>query len=604
MKAITYYRVSSQQQAEKQSIDLQKNRIEQFSKEQEYKVVDEFQDDGISGETIDSRPDFQKALQRIEKGDVDVFLVYMVDRIGRFASRKDRNQVIELIEATKTSVHSWDDGLFRWDNEKELNDLEGQLNDSRLENVKRGKRISEGHTTKRLKGRYSGGLLPYGVKFEKKPGTFHEVPKEVDTLEIILQKITAGWGLGRVRDYLNDNPDLYPKRSRKFRGKEVTKWSAEHVRLLILNDFYFTGVVPLTEKSKAKKIPPMDTGIKLFDEDRVKIARREMSTRRVRFIDASHQGRKRIHSQKDKTVFTDALLHGIVRCGKCGWRLGIQRIKNDKYNYLYYACRGRYKAKCDLKNVRADVLDRNVWREFIKTLSNPHDVEEMILDQNFIIDKNLEEKKAEYRKAEEDLKKITDTIERTKKMYQWGHLTDDKYTTEIAKLQWLRNQAEEMYKNLGRIINQPKDVKESVEQAAVYLATQLVDYWYLEDMKEDDQREYGLAESALAHASKTGNPWEEELRAHFKQLDDLKKYNESLEESWEILDNIEKNGKAPTADELNNKDIWQLTFQQKRLMLQQFNDHSDNKSIRVFDANTFDLNLYLHLDLFDNLGDK
>ena len=60
------------------------------------------------------------------------------------------------------------------------------------------------------------------------------------------------------------------------------------------------------------------------------------------------------------------------------------------------------------------------------------------------------------------------------------------------------------------------------QQAAVYLATQLVDYWYLEDMKEDDQRKYRLAESALAHASKTGDPWEEELRAHFKQLDDLK----------------------------------------------------------------------------------
>jgi hypothetical protein len=132
----------------------------------------------------------------------------------------------------------------------------------------------------------------------------------------------------------------------------------------------------------------------------------------------------------------------------------------------------------------------------------------------------------------------------------------------------------------------------------------LVDYWYLEDMKEDDQREYRLAETALAHASKTGDPWEEELRAHFKQLDDLKKYNGSLEESWEILDNIEKNGKAPNADELNNKDIWQLTFQQKRLILQKFIDHSDNKSIRVFDANHFDLNLYVRLDLFDDLGDK
>ena len=133
--------------------------------------------------------------------------------------------------------------------------------------AKRGKRISAGHTDKRLKGRYSGGLLPYGIGFDKEKneeknkekGHFYKIPKEVDALEIMLQKITAGWGLGRVRDYLNANPELYPKRKRRFRGKWVTKWSAEHIRLLILNDFYFTGIVPRTEKSKAKNIPAMDT---------------------------------------------------------------------------------------------------------------------------------------------------------------------------------------------------------------------------------------------------------------------------------------------------------------------------------------------------------
>jgi site-specific DNA recombinase len=540
MKAVAYYRVSSEKQKETQSIDTQKLNLKGFAEEKGCEIVAEFDDDGISGESIKSRSGFQDALQRIEKGDVDVFLVDTVDRIGRFADRKDRNRVIDLLYDTKTNVHSYDEdeGLFRWNNEKEIYDLEDGLNKSRSENVKRGKKISGGHKTKRLKGRYSGGLLPYGVRFDKdgvrsdkEKGVYYKVDKEVDTLEIIFQKITAGWGYGRVRDYLNANLDLYPKRVRKFRGKPVIKWSAEHIRLLVKNDFYFTGVVPRTKKSIAKGIPAMNTGIKLFDEDTVRIARREASARRNRFIDPSHPDRKRTHSQQDKTVFTDALLHGIVRCGKCGWNLGLQPARKGKYNYLYYRCKGRDKGRCDFRNIRAEVLDKNVWREFIKTLSDPHDVEQMILEQNFIVDKNLEEKKAEYRKAEEDLKKITGAIERTKKQFQWEHITDDEYNAEFTNLQRLRNQAEETYKNLGRIIDQPKDVKKSVAQAAVYLAAQLVDYWYLEDMKEDDQREYQLAKSALAHASKTGDPWEEEFRAHFKQLDDLKKYNESLEES-------------------------------------------------------------------------
>jgi len=604
MKAIAYYRVSSQSQQEKESIDLQKNTHQDFIKAKGYDVVAEFEDDGISGEEISKRPGFRNALERLKKGDVDVMVVYLVDRIGRFKRRKDRNHVIELLEETQTHVHlSEDDVIFHWDNEKELNDLEYELNASRRENVIRGKRIHKAHTAKRLKGYYSGGLLPYGVKFDRTRKAFYKIPKEMDTLQIIFEKLSGGWGLHRVRDFLNANPELYPKRVRKFRGKPVTKWSAEHIRLLVLNDFYFTGIVPRTPKSIKKGIPPIDTdlGKILFDEETVQIARREMSTRRTRFIDPTHKDRKRTHSQRDKVVFTDALLHGIVRCGNCGWKLGLQRIKYGKYNYLYYKCRGRYKRKCDAKNIRVDVLDRKVWREFIQTLSSPEDIEQMILEQNFIVDKKREEKKSLYQKAEKDLVGITGTIERTSKMFQWGHLSQDQYKVEITNLQRIETQTKETLKNIGEILRRPADVKKSVAKATRFMADQLIVFNHLEQVRKLWESANHLVKSE--DAKLIGESETEKLQKILSQLKARKVKKKTLDIIGQVIEDLE--AKSPLTDaDRKNPDIAQLIFQQKRLMLQKFINQSPDKSLRAFGANSFDLNLYVRLDFFDDLGNK
>ena len=61
-KAICYYRVSSEQQAKKQSINMQKLRLKKFADEKGYEVAAEFEDEAISGESIELRSGFKKVL--------------------------------------------------------------------------------------------------------------------------------------------------------------------------------------------------------------------------------------------------------------------------------------------------------------------------------------------------------------------------------------------------------------------------------------------------------------------------------------------------------------------------------------------------------------
>jgi site-specific DNA recombinase len=77
IRVIAYYRVSTPQQAERESIEIQKmEREEDFlTLGDDYELVGEYQDDGISGEEIDKRPGFQETLDRIRQGDVDILWV-------------------------------------------------------------------------------------------------------------------------------------------------------------------------------------------------------------------------------------------------------------------------------------------------------------------------------------------------------------------------------------------------------------------------------------------------------------------------------------------------------------------------------------------------
>jgi site-specific DNA recombinase len=167
-KAILYYRVSSQHQQERQSISMQKTRLHKFAREKGYKIVAEYQDDGISGEDIDRRPGFQEVLETIQNDSADVLLVYMVDRIGRFKKRKDRHYITQLLEDNQVSVDSPYHGFYDCKSEEDLNKLEADLVESRRDNKMHGIRISEGHMEVRRRGGFSGGQMPYGYKYDKK----------------------------------------------------------------------------------------------------------------------------------------------------------------------------------------------------------------------------------------------------------------------------------------------------------------------------------------------------------------------------------------------------------------------------------------------------
>lgn len=567
-KTIAYFRVSSKAQQKKQSIELQKIRLSKFAKEKGYEIVAEFQDDGISGESIDKRPGFQQALDKIADGKVDVLLVFMINRIGRFSSRRDRNQVIELLEQSKTNVDSPYYRLCRYDSEKDLNDLEGALNDSRAENVEKGIFVREGQTMNRMKGRLAGGTTPYGIFRDKEKG-FIIGTRELETVKEIFTRIQGGWGVQKVTDHLNAYPDKFPKRFRRYKGKWIKEWSPENVRYIIMNDFYHSGIVEPVLANKQKGVLAVDTLLKdqLFDRKMIETVRREMSVRR-----------SRKSSQKDKINFSDALLHGIARCDICGWKLGLWtlRQKNTNKEYQYYLCRGKIKHKCLFKYLPVKKLDKIVWKKFIEVLEDPAKMQESILAEDFLIDKDRKSKEVLLKKTEKDLEKYARVRRKIIKLFTWGNITDVEFQEELKGITSLQEQAEEDSIRYRESLARPKEVKYSVKRATELVAEQIEVLSTLNKLKE-------------LWADVKSIPRGENILTQLRAADTKSKLYDGL---LDILDDL-KERSTVTSDDLSDEGIRELIFAQKRAILQQYIDFGEGKGIRVkgFDDIKFNFSL-------------
>jgi hypothetical protein len=152
-------------------------------------------------------------------------------------------------------------------------------------------------------------------------------------------------------------------------------------------------------------------------------ARREMSTRRFRQINNRMEDRQRIHSQQGKVYFTDVLLHGLVRCGHCGCKLGLQQIRKPSGGvHKYYLCRNHTRKTCSLKTINTRNLDKAVWNTFITTIEDPDNMKALIMQGEFLVDKDRASQETALTKAGLELSKLHDSIEWIKDLYQWGDI--------------------------------------------------------------------------------------------------------------------------------------------------------------------------------------
>ena len=183
-RVVCLYRVSTVGQVEKDDIPMQKQYCREFCRGQSgWEIVKEFSEKGVSGFKVSAKD--RDAIQEIQKmalkGEFDILLVFMFDRLGR---RDDETPfVVEWFVKQGIEVWSAMEGQQRFDThvDKLLNYL--RYWQASGESIKTSLRVKTRLEQLTQEGYYTGGRVPFGYQAVKR-GRINKKNHEVRDLAI------------------------------------------------------------------------------------------------------------------------------------------------------------------------------------------------------------------------------------------------------------------------------------------------------------------------------------------------------------------------------------------------------------------------------------
>ena len=376
-KVYIYTRVSTAMQVDGYSLEAQKNRMKAFAEYNDYEIVGEYEDAGISGKSTEGRKAFNRMIEDIKYGKdgVEFVLVFKLSRFGRNAA--DVLNTLQIMQDYGVNLICVEDGI---DSSKEAGKLMISVLSAVAEIERENIRVQtlEGRMQKAREGRWVGGFAPYG--YSLKDGKLIINEEEAKAVRIIYDKyVSTSLGCGGVAKYLMDNGvQKVPRQN----GKNPY-FTASLVKSILKNPIY-SGKLPYgrrrTEKIKGtrndyrlvnKKDYLLADGIHeaIVSDETWNNAQTKMASMAKKYEYLNRGKNERTH-----------LLSGIVKCPECG--AGMYGNKCIKYrkdgsrykDFYYYGCKHRDKQrgyKCTYrKQVKQELLDGAVAEVISKLVSN------------------------------------------------------------------------------------------------------------------------------------------------------------------------------------------------------------------------------------------
>ena len=144
-----------------------------------------------------------------------------------------------------------------------------------------------------------------------------------------------------------------------------------------------------------------------------------------------------------RSLLTDPkgwLLQGMCFCGQCGHVLKCMRKKPREPHY--YACRGRVQhrvaqdsgQRCNLRYVRADWLEWEVWKKVEAVLNNSDELTECVNRALIELEERKSHISAETLTIDNKLKAIRDKEERLGMVFADGAVSESAYKSELSHL--------------------------------------------------------------------------------------------------------------------------------------------------------------------------
>ncbi len=385
MKVAAYMRVSTQRQAQAQTITQQLDLIEAYCQKQGLELPPEnlFQDDGYSGKDL-KRPGLERLRDAVAQGRFDRILITAPDRL----SRKLAHQAFLMDELQRfgCQIEFLDHPIGQDPHDQLMLQIRGAF--AEYDRTQIAERMRRGRQAK-LK---AGMMLPWA----KPPYGYRLDPdRPRDPRLVRLDPVEAAIVKEVFARYLEDRSslrrlalELTARGIKSPRGNKL--WNIGTLRGILTNPVYAGEVYAGREQARpsiTRHSATHPVGVKQRTysaaprEDWILVSRVDAIVTQEEFAQVQKKLKENqvLASRNNKTH--DYLLRALVSCGHCL----LAASGRSQANNNYYVCNGKRSPvhshrleRCRSRYIPAESLDKLVWNDLVELLTSPERLSEAI----------------------------------------------------------------------------------------------------------------------------------------------------------------------------------------------------------------------------------
>ncbi|HGD0225308.1 TPA: recombinase family protein [Streptococcus agalactiae] len=413
--ACIYLRLSREDgdSTESNSISNQRQIIKSYARDNDFKIVAEYVDDGFSGSNFD-RPKFKKMIQDLEDKKFKTIIVKDLSRFGRdyIESGKYLQKIFPEKGIRFISVNdNYDSENADVSDTHLILPIRNFINDSYCRDI--SMKVKSSKEIKRKNGEFIGAFAPFGYKKDSKNKHKLVVDTEVShIIERIFNMKIDGYSSKAIADFLNSIGCVTPSKHKENSGDNHTtgfivkdsKWDAKMVNRIITNKVYI-GVL---EQGKTRKLNyKSKREVEVNEEDWI-------------VINDSHKPiiSKSIYALANKMMLRDVkqsadiphILSGMLYCKDCGSSMVRRKVKcKNGYNIFYICSHYNNKGDCTRHSIKEDyLLDMTLFalKDYLKKYNellsqvNKLDVSKVTFNIDF---ESLNSEKRKYERLRQSL---------------------------------------------------------------------------------------------------------------------------------------------------------------------------------------------------------
>ena len=343
LRVAAYCRVSTDSDAQLESLDVQKSHYEQYiSMHPEWELVGIYSDEGVSGTKKEKRLELLRLIADCEAGKIDFVVTKSISRLAR--NTTDSLELVRRLKSLDIPV------FFEKENINTCN-MEGELLLTIMSSMAEGESISILENNKwSVVRRFQNGTYkltnpPYGYDWDGKNLVINE--EQAKHVRWIFAQVLAGVPLTRIAREMND------KGLRTVRGNA---WQPGTLRDMIANERYVGDVLFQKKYTDSRFTRHVNRGevnqYMLTDHHEALVSREEFDAANA-MIERNRRD-KNIDNETDKYL-KRYLFSGKIICGICGKPFK-RRVQNG---YTAWWCSGHIQnsASCDMKYIREDAVE-------------------------------------------------------------------------------------------------------------------------------------------------------------------------------------------------------------------------------------------------------